>query len=349
MIRAACRTGLQVCFVGLLWSVAIAAQAAPLAALRVRPLHAAGGEGGVERELPARLTTAMGKFLRDHADPALRIETAERAELSAGRAGVSRYTLEGDLSYASGPDAESGRYLLVARLTREGMPSALIGQWAGSASSLRYLTANLRSDPRVHTLGLIGEIGSRVLTAVAADAATPDRQWRALVSRLPAMRIPKVMIIQAEPPYSVRPEIAGGAAFRLRLPAAQGLPCYLLTSGAESTLEALPLTPTTQKAVSAHAAPTESQVVRLPEGTREAWMVCRNVPAAHAATVRTYKPHGRSCRGSADEDDAPVHVVNGVGKAVTVQKEILTSLLAEIAREPQGWLVMRLRVTITRK
>ena len=119
----------------------------PTFLLRVRPLRASGGEAsGVARELPTRLTTALTKFLHDHAQPTLHIETAEQSTQSAARETTARYFLEGDLSYAASATEESGRYLLVARLIRDGRPDRLIGQWAGSSSSLRYLTANLRNE-----------------------------------------------------------------------------------------------------------------------------------------------------------------------------------------------------------
>jgi hypothetical protein len=350
MMRAACRAGGGGIFILLLWLPSVVGQAAPSATLRVRPLHAAGGEGGVERELPMRLTTALRKFLRDHAEPTVHIEMANLSEQAAAREVVARYALEGDLSYASGPDGESGRYLLVTRLIREGRPSALIGQWAGSASSLRYLTANLRRDPRVHPLGLIGEIGSRVLAAVAADAAGPDGQWRTLVARLHALRSPMVTPIQAEAPYAARSEIVGGTLFRLRFQTAKGMRFYLLTSGNDSGLEVQPLPWAEAQSASPRTVQADSQAVRLPEGTREAWLLCRTAAPEHNVTmVRTHRRFPRSCRSRADEDDAPVHVLNGVGPGTAAPKASLTLLLAEVAHDSPFWRVLRLRVTTAHK
>ena len=351
MTRAACRAGGGGLLILLLWLPSVFGRAAPSVALRVRPLHAAGGEGGVERELPTRLTTALGKFLRDHAEPTVHIEMANLSEQGAGHDVVLRYALEGDLSYASGLDAESGRYLLVTRLIREGRPSALIGQWAGSASSLRSLTANLRSDPRVHTLGLIGEIGSRVLAAVAADAAGPEMQWRALAARLHTLHSPMVTPIQAEAPYAAQSEIVVGTLFRLRFQTAKGTRFYLLMSGTDSGLEVQPLPWTEAQSVSPpRTAQADSQAVRLPQGTREAWVLCRAAAPEHnAAMVGTHRRFSRSCRNRADEDDAPVHVLNGVGPGTATPKEALTLLLAEIARDSPLWRVLRLRVTTVHK
>lgn len=345
MMRSACRvacwglTALCAAF-----SASAGHASSPLAALRVRPLRAAGGEGGVERELPARLTTALAHFLRDHADPWLKVETTDRSEQSAETVPAVRYTLESDLSYASGPNEESGRYLLVTRLIRQGRPSALLGQWAGSASSLRYLTANLRGDPRVHTLGLVGEIGSRVLAAVAADADSPTRQWRALWPRLAPLRSPTPMITQAESPYSPLPAIAGGNTFRLRLPFTAGRRYCLLTAVSSRKVEALTLTPAETQSPAGHDAQPLSQAIRLPEGTSEAWLLCRNAASAHTSGRLS-----RLCTRSAEEDDAPVHILNGVGTGAAAPKENPVPLLEEIARDSNSWRVLRLHVSTPHK
>ena len=319
------------------------------AVLRVRPLRDAGGEA--VRELPARLTTALTRFLRDHADPTLRIVTAERSEQEGERAPAARYALEGELSYASGADEESGRYLLVARLVRAGRPSALIGQWAGSSSSLRCLTANLRNDPRVHTLGLIGEIGSRVLAAVAADAAGPGQRWRTLYARLPTLRASKVTILQAEAPYALRTDAAGGDTIRLRLQIGTDVRAVcLLTSGPDGSMAALPLSLTAGAGEPLRNGSADSQAVHLPDGIREAWLLCRSaLPERGAADAQTYRRFARFCTPCAEEDDAPVHVLNGVGRSAPGQNEALTILLEEIARDLGAWHVLRLHVTTPHK
>ena len=352
MIRCASRTGRCMLTALLAWAASSPCHAAPPPiTLNVRTLRAAGGESGVELKLPARLTAALTQFLRDHADASLRVETPDRAVQTGERLPATRYTLESDLSYASGQGEESGRYLLVTRLIRQGRPSALICQWAGSASSLRYLTANLRNDPRVHTLGLIGEIGSRVLAAVASDAAGSGQQWGALWPRLTPMRSQTAPMIAAETPYSpLSALIAGGKTFRLRLPSSAGSRSYLLTSGSNNRVEVLPLTPTERQDTPADAAQAASQTLHLPEGTREAWLLCRIPTVKHGtASTRTYGRISRLCAHAADEDDAPVHILNGVGTNLPMQKEASKPLLEEIARDSGSWRVLRLHVTTPHK
>jgi len=333
MIRSACRAVVWGTFALLLWLTSMgSAQAAPFS-LRVRPLHDAGGL--IAHELPGRLTTALNRFLHDHADPTLQVETTERFDQSTARKATVHYTLEGDLSYASGANEESGRYLLVARLLRDGRSPALIGQWAGTSSSLRYLTANLRNDPRVHTLGLIGEIGSRVLATLASDAARPDRRWRALYSRLLPLRSSEAAIVQPEAPYSPRTGITGGDTFRLRLQAGAFQRCYLLTVGENNRLDALSLTMTQKDALAV------SQAIPLSKGTREAWLLCQ----PHPTDVRRQQ----LCPYHLEEDDAPVHVVNGVGNSAPAHQEIAALLLAEVEHDSGMWHVLGLRVTAARK
>ena len=185
----------------------------------------------------------------------------------------------------------------------------------------------------MHTLGLIGEIGSRVLTAITADAASPDQQWRALTSRLQPLRTPKVTIIQAE-------AATVGSAFRLRLQSDKGARCCLITSGAEGKLEAQPLTLNKNSAES-----SETQILHLPEDTREVWLLYHNaVPAPKVTTGRADSRLSKFCTATAEEDDAPVHILNGVGNSVAASQGILTSLLGEIGQDPTSWRVLRLRV-----
>lgn len=344
MSRSTCRAVRWGSAALLLWLSAVASVQAVPVALRLRPLRDAGG---VDHALPARLTTALAQFLRDHGGQTLRVETAERPASGGERDPAARYVLEGDLSFASGLGEDSGRYLLVVRLLREGRTHVLIGQWAGSASSLRSLTANLRRDPRVHTLGLIGEIGSRILPVIAADAAGPDRQWRALLPGLQPMRSLKARIVPAQPQSPLVAEIADGGAFRIRFEVPAPLRAYLLLSGADGKLAALPLTVAEGKAAP-HDIPSDSQSLRLPEGTREAWLLCRGV-AAQPSAAGSGGRLSRRCTPREDEDDAPVHVLNGVGTGVAAREETLTPLLEEIARDPAPWRVLRLRVATPRK
>ncbi len=345
MIRSFCRT---IC-----WAVAALfcglgsrpLSAAPVV-LRVRPLRNAGGT--IAPELPARLTRALARFLHDHTDPTLRVETGQNTDTGGAREPMTCYALEGDLSYAAGATEESGRYLLVARLLRDGRPSALIGQWAGSAASLRYLTANLRNDPRVHTLGLIGEIGSRVLLAVAADAACPERRWQTLASHLSPLRTPRGSVVQAEAPYAPRTEIVGGDTIRVRLQGETTVGCYLLTFGANGIGEAQALNMTLRE--TPLNASADSQAVHLPEGTQEAWVICRiSVPERSASDARVRSRHTRFCTSLGEEDEAPVQVLNGVGRSASTQNETFTALMAEMSQDSQAWRVMRLRVITARK
>lgn len=309
----------------------LTAYGAPGIALRVRPLRPAGG---VERDLPARLTTALTRFLHDHAETSLRIESPARPEQAATRDTLLRYNLEGDLSYASGPNDAGGRYLLVARLTREGRPAALIGQWAGSADTLRYLTANLRNDPRVHTLGLIGEIGSRVLAAVTTDAASPEQQWRRLTPVLSSLRTPRVT---TEVAGTVRADLIIGTPTHLRLQPATDNRAYVMAVCSGGRLQAIPLTWTHLSGADL----TTSQPISLPADTREAWLLCERKATEPIQRLQTGL---MECHIMADEDDVPVHVLNGIGTSTHAPQETLRLLMAELRHDPNDWCVLRLNV-----
>ncbi len=346
MWSSACRMGCWGLAALLLWLPTGAVHAAPFT-LRLRPLRDAGG---VEHELPARLTNALAHLLGDHGDLTMRIETTERPGSGGERDTATRYALEGEVSYASGSGEGSGRYLLVARLLREGRTRALIGQWAGSASSLRYLTANLRRDPRVNTLGLIGEIGSRVLAAIAADTTSPEGQWRTLLSGLQPLRSPKARMVSVDRPTSPASEAAGGDTFRVRFEPPMPLRAYLILSGTDGKLVVQPLTLADGKTSPPHESLAESQVVHVPKGTRETWLLCRGGATPHGAgTAHAEGRLPRRCTCRADEDDAPVHVLNGVGIGTAVRDETLTPLLEEIVREPRPWRVLRLRLAASPK
>ena len=193
--------------------------------LTIRSLH---DGGGLESGLSARLTTALARFLTDHTAKSVQVK-ADGNPVSLPLPKVGRYTLEGDLTFANGADDQNARFLLVLRLFREVTPRTLIGQWAGTADSLRSLTVNLRHDPRIHTLGLIGEMGTRIAACLNADTASVNAQWTRMLPQLSIPSSPFDMVSADDKARSLR-QIAVGSSFRLR--ARRDVTCraYLLLS-----------------------------------------------------------------------------------------------------------------------
>jgi hypothetical protein len=154
--------------------------------------------GGLVQEpdtepLPVRLAVSLEKYLREEAGERYTVresDTTGSAQPGAAPALPTRFSIEGELSHVPKNTVDGGPYLCTVRLFRQTAGQndrRLVGQWAGWAETLRYLTANLRHDPRVNKQGLIGELGKRLKPFLvpydAISAQTILTPWLASIER----------------------------------------------------------------------------------------------------------------------------------------------------------------------
>ena len=154
----------------------------PKAVVWIEPIADSGGAGekmSDNETLARRFTKGLRVALEGEARERFDVRIAARSVPASSPA--VRFVLRGGLSRVQGVGEVSSDqpFLCIVRLFREipltvgGKPTRrLVGQWAGTARGLRDLTGNLARDPRVHALGLAGEL-SRRITAAALRIATP--------------------------------------------------------------------------------------------------------------------------------------------------------------------------------
>lgn len=300
--------------------------------LAVHPLRDAGG---LPRGLNIRLTTALSHFLNDQPDKAYRLASSKPAASTASL----RYSIDGELSCATGPGDESARYLLVTRLYREEGHRILIGQWAGTAASLRYLTTNLRNVSNVHTLGLVGELGSRIGTALTVDKAGVGAVWHRLLPRFLALHSAEIELISTEEPPRLLKQPVDGARFRLRIRSSIALQAVLLSVDIHGSLRLTSLNAPTSELMLKQGDGYVSPPLILPENSVEIWVLTRQLSESKVSTP----PSNRSC--AIKSDDSPVHVLSGVGEiGGPLPDPLLTRLISELAQKPAEWSVLHLRV-----
>ena len=254
--------------------------------LTVRPLRDAGG---LPLRLNVRLTSALERFLTDHAGDAFTVVHAASAGSTNSAAG-GRYLLDGDVSFASGRREDAGRFLMTARLFRAGAHPVLIGQWTGVSSSLRTLTANLHQEHDLNRFGLVGELGSRILAAVTDDTAALGNWFSRIESQMhPAPGERPDILSATGPPVSLR-SIKTDAAFCLRFRSAPADRTYrLLIASATGELRLAPLAATTPDLSVPHGHSLTSAAIHLPDDTIDAWIVWRGTvtpPANSRSTLR---------------------------------------------------------------
>ena len=351
--------------------------------LTVRPLR---DGGGLERGLNVRLTTALARFLTDHAAKSVRVSSENNSPPSP-KAVAARYTLEGDLTFTNGADEQNSRFLLVTRLFRETTPKVLVGQWAGTADSLRSLTVNLRRDPRVHALGLVGELGSRIVTCLNADRRTVEAQWSRLLPQLSAETNP-YQFVDADDTTRLLHSLEAGALFRLRVQRTVTNHAFLLLKASEGSLRLNRLSDTGEGWTVSKGKTELSRALILPEGTREAWVVT-SPPAPLLVAQRARRGEtvdwlsfltscpfekwdALCCPATSNqseiapllarcvarrgvgvryyEDTPPVQILEGVGNQGSHSEPApaLKQLLDEIAHAPAAWRVQKLRIMETK-
>ena len=144
----------------------------PKVAVWIEPIADSGGAGEKMSDgetLARRFTKGLRAALEGEARERFDVRIAARSDPAASP--TVRFVLRGGLSRVQGVgEASSDQpYLCIVRLFQETTPAVgakttrrLVGQWAGTARGLRDLTGNLARDPRVHALGLAGELSRRV-------------------------------------------------------------------------------------------------------------------------------------------------------------------------------------------
>ena len=135
--------------------------------VQLKPLHDAGGLIALSADgdkINVSYTEAISHYLTT---------TGGYTVVDKAPKGSSpTYFVEGDLSHLAIDDRGNGPYLCTLRLFDENKKHKLVGQWAGVAQSLRYLTANLNETEGVDSEGLLGELGGKIAEAIRATSDT---------------------------------------------------------------------------------------------------------------------------------------------------------------------------------
>lgn len=340
-------TVLKVRFFSLLWiiiALILIGSCPPIFALEakgveviLRPLR---DRGGIERGLNKRLTQAFEKFLKEHSSFPFGVEVSEK-KVEDVSVPASQYVLTGEVSFSSGQSEAQGRYLLTVRLFRGDKTRRIIGQWAGTANSFRYLTANLRNAPNVHTYGLIGEMGSRVISALKTDLDRPERRWLLSLSSVPLGKAPEIEESSAKKQGHPISQITKGVPFCVQLPSPQTGRTFLMSfdRAGNSALVALVAQPNPNKG---HL----SQSLSLSSETYEAWVLSESAVTSSAMRNDLSEFSCKRSQSAFSEDDSPVSVLEGVGHAppqpLPVAQE---SILTQIGLHHENWRKCRLRLS----
>lgn len=211
-----------------------AAEAPGGISVRIAPLKDAGGAIGAGpdgKPMEERFTQALQKLLAEYA----------KGRFSTAGGKDSDFLVEGELSALQTTKNTPAGYLCTVRLTQTTRTGKrLIGQWAGTAKTIRDLTGNLTKDDRVSNLGLAGEFATRI-AAVVADAApdspkpavasatmTPD-VYNALIKKAVADRRLTVDVMQeGMADQKPRNTLLPGEKYRLRVSPQDAGTVYLL-------------------------------------------------------------------------------------------------------------------------
>ena len=332
--------------------------------------------GGNPVRLNVRLTGAMERFLRDNAGGAFLVSQAA-ASKSSSPIVLGRYLLESDLAFAAGRREEDGRYMLVERLYRDDARRTVVGQWTGVSNSLRYLTANLRQIPGVHTLGLIGELGTRIVAAVKEDATTGGQRFRRLAARMRGDARAHPETVTGSEYAALLPAVAAAVPFRLRFPEAPADRSYYLVSEKPSGALQVVLPAVGQPAITVMRGMTRiSSALRLPDDVTAAWVLWRTGPDEHRASGSSDHAAGASrdtsgnsrhsrcanvnrdylsacaelsttrtrCEDSTAQAELPIHILEGVGSGHPEPDAGADRFLAEVSRDPARWSCYRISI-----
>lgn len=129
----------------------------------LRDVGASMPKGADGRPIHERFTSAIRSHMAELAKDAYKVR-----ERTLGEKRALHLRLEGELAHTDSDAEDGGGYLCTLRLYEDSKPRRLLGQWSGTAATLRDLTSNLRHDRKTSPLGLLGELGRRVDEAVRA-------------------------------------------------------------------------------------------------------------------------------------------------------------------------------------
>jgi hypothetical protein len=296
--------------------------------------------------LNARVSEALREYLSRTA--------AERFVVSEKPVpGEVRLTLEGELSHVARADTTGGPYLWTARLYRE--PHRLVGQWAGSAESLRYLTGNLRQDPRVDLEGLVGELGKRVVAAtVAAAGEAANREFARLVDQAASHARVEAQVVP-EAGAGAGEGVVSGGRYRVRVSSQDAGSAFLLEVGEGGRPRALFAPEAGQEVAAGRAAllpPGEplaaGEVTALAE--RDLVVLIRR-HVEHPARSLGDISLSAADTASSDDEDAPVRVLGSTELPERPTLDPAVARLLTLARaDPAGtWLARRVKLRVLPK
>jgi hypothetical protein len=298
----------------------------------IRPLRDAGG---INRGLNTQLTIALSHFVSENAAKQISVETVGASKSDV----VQRYVLEGDISCTVGSGEDNQRFMMTARLYREGTVHSLIGQWAGTSDSFRYLTTNLRNYPGIHTHGLIGELGSRIIAALESDNKSLGQQWRMLQPRMSHRGDTVVQLIAAGSDHPVGPAPHKGP-FRLRVRSADSDDVYAVILDSAGTIRLAGLSDVSDRLLCPVGETAVSKPIAIPSGATEFWIVCRFT----RSNIGEVKAQSTECGLNLDEP--PIRILDGIGiaEAPAGNDKACADLITEISRKPDAWRIVRFRI-----
>lgn len=338
----------------------------PSVQVHVRPLRDAGGlpdAGTNGQPVNERLGRALEIYLADVANgryvvidpsgkpvPPLPKSTAG-GDMTAKSLPTAVFSVEGELSHVESAEAEGGAYLCALRLFKEGSPRRLLGQWAGTAASLRYLTGNLRSVPDVDNAGLVGEIGKRLAQQIVAFSG-PDQatQLAGIVASAPAR--PSLKMIVDGKPAAAEPSLANGTRYQVDIAPPTGGTVYAVLIDARGNARALEVPD------AAHEIKIEAgQHLLMPAKDRSATADSSyGSPQSVVILIRKEKSgtvtQPRQVGGGDNPDTAapggPVRILEGGATRTARVDPAVARLLDMAGADPPGtWLAARLDFKVT--
>jgi hypothetical protein len=332
-----------------------AAQAPDTPILTINRLKYAGGpveKGPDGRTLDARLTEALQQYLSEVAGNHFHVAGTSKSPRSK-----VRLTLEGELSRVGPGGSETeGSFLCVLRLYREGNPRLIIGQWAGTAQTLRELTGNIRQDKRFDKMGLMGELSKRVAAAVSDTASMAQAAaFSALVEA--ASKNPKriEVVVLSERPGGQRgsglTQVVIGDKYRVEVKSPEAGSVYIVALGPGGRPQSLfvpgqeaVLTPNMATLVPSGA---PLSVNGPPGATEQEIVVLVRQKSAGLAAMSpepvTTRPLEIAAKASLYEPDVPVQVVGGGDDPPIPADTGIARLLAAAAGDPPGtWIAQKI-------
>ena len=305
--------------------------------LTVKPLRDAGGtlpKANNEPPLNARYAQALRGRIKDEAKQALLVAGID----PESKAETTRYTVEGDLSRADGTSENTGAYLCVLRVYREGKSRRLLLQLAGTANTLRDLSGNLRRDPNVNVNGLAGAFAARIVAAL--QGGEDENALTDLLGKVDSKRLTAAALTEGE---SGKQEEAPnltlkkGAKFRLRVASEDAGAVFLLEiADGKPTSVFAPETPQEIASGKPVILPLDAPLTATNKETREFLVLFRvgkpEIPPLKQA-------------GAAEESPSVQLIVSGGAKSPKALDEGLKRILTRYRQDSaKAWTVLRVRL-----